>query len=118
MLLLVVGGAADAPVSSIHSTDRPIDRPAPNLTHHTPEHSTQTHPTQSTTNGSPPAYAFVAFDDYRDAEDAIRGRDGYRFEGERLRYARVLVILLFVCCLLAVRWRGGLIFVGVVVYIW
>lgn len=34
---------------------------------------------------SPPAYAFVAFDDYRDAEDAIRGRDGYRYDGERLR---------------------------------
>eukprot|EP00245_Coleochaete_scutata_P012926 TRINITY_DN510_c0_g2_i3.p1 TRINITY_DN510_c0_g2~~TRINITY_DN510_c0_g2_i3.p1 ORF type:complete len:207 (+),score=19.63 TRINITY_DN510_c0_g2_i3:189-809(+) len=33
----------------------------------------------------PPAYAFVEFDDARDAEDAIRGRDGYDFDGCRLR---------------------------------
>jgi arginine/serine-rich splicing factor 1/9 len=35
--------------------------------------------------GRPPAFAFVVFDDYRDAEDAIRARDGYMFDGARLR---------------------------------
>ncbi|KAF9607297.1 hypothetical protein IFM89_033725 [Coptis chinensis] len=33
----------------------------------------------------PPGYAFVEFEDSRDAEDAIRGRDGYDFDGHRLR---------------------------------
>lgn len=33
----------------------------------------------------PPAFAFVYFEDIRDAEDAIRGRDGVQFEGARLR---------------------------------
>lgn len=33
----------------------------------------------------PPAFAFVDFADPRDAEDAIRGRDGYSYAGERLR---------------------------------
>lgn len=33
----------------------------------------------------PPGYAFVEFEEARDAEDAIRGRDGYDFEGHRLR---------------------------------
>ncbi|CAI0459854.1 unnamed protein product [Linum tenue] len=33
----------------------------------------------------PPGYAFVEFEDPRDAEDAIRGRDGYDFDGHRLR---------------------------------
>ncbi|CAH9073829.1 unnamed protein product [Cuscuta epithymum] len=33
----------------------------------------------------PPAYAFVEFEDRYDAEDAIRGRDGYIFDGCRLR---------------------------------
>ncbi|XP_020087433.1 serine/arginine-rich splicing factor SR34B-like isoform X1 [Ananas comosus] len=33
----------------------------------------------------PPGYAFVEFEDPRDAEDAIRGRDGYNFDGHRLR---------------------------------
>jgi len=37
------------------------------------------------TPSRPPAYAFITFDDVRDAEDAIRGRDGYEFDGERLR---------------------------------
>ncbi|CAK5090242.1 unnamed protein product [Meloidogyne enterolobii] len=32
-----------------------------------------------------PPFAFVDFDDPRDAEDAIRGRDGYNFDGYRLR---------------------------------
>ena len=29
----------------------------------------------------PPAYAFIEFDDRRDAEDAIRRRDRYDFDG-------------------------------------
>ncbi|KAJ3676146.1 hypothetical protein LUZ60_003558 [Juncus effusus] len=33
----------------------------------------------------PPAYAYVEFEDPRDAEDAIRGRDGYKFDRDRLR---------------------------------
>ncbi|KAJ0979804.1 hypothetical protein J5N97_015278 [Dioscorea zingiberensis] len=33
----------------------------------------------------PPGYAFIEFEDSRDAEDAIRGRDGYNFDGHRLR---------------------------------
>jgi len=33
----------------------------------------------------PPAFAFVTFEDSRDAEDAVRGRDGYNFDGNRLR---------------------------------
>ncbi|KAF4322830.1 hypothetical protein BBO99_00003814 [Phytophthora kernoviae] len=33
----------------------------------------------------PPAFAFVDFEDSRDAEDAIRGRDGYDYDGARLR---------------------------------
>ncbi|CAK4069945.1 unnamed protein product [Aphanomyces euteiches] len=36
----------------------------------------------------PPAYAFIEFEDHRDAEDAIRGRDGYEFDGQRLRVER------------------------------
>ncbi|KAL3843499.1 hypothetical protein ACJIZ3_000902 [Penstemon smallii] len=33
----------------------------------------------------PPGYAFVEFEDSRDADDAIRSRDGYNFDGHRLR---------------------------------
>ncbi|GJZ83979.1 serine/arginine-rich splicing factor SR34-like protein isoform X2 [Tanacetum coccineum] len=34
---------------------------------------------------NPPGFAFVEFEDARDADDAIRGRDGYDFDGHRLR---------------------------------
>jgi len=37
------------------------------------------------TPSRPPAYAFVEYDDPRDAEDAVRGRDGYEYSGQRLR---------------------------------
>lgn len=33
----------------------------------------------------PPAYAFITFEDSLDAEDAVRGRDGYKYDGFRLR---------------------------------
>ncbi|KAL3521709.1 hypothetical protein ACH5RR_019858 [Cinchona calisaya] len=33
----------------------------------------------------PPCYCFVEFESVRDAEDAIRGRDGYNFDGCKLR---------------------------------
>jgi arginine/serine-rich splicing factor 1/9 len=34
---------------------------------------------------SGPSFAFIEFDDGRDAEDAIRGRDGYDFDRSRIR---------------------------------
>ena len=37
------------------------------------------------TPARPPAFAFIEFDDSRDASDAVRGRDGYDFYGHRLR---------------------------------
>jgi arginine/serine-rich splicing factor 1/9 len=37
------------------------------------------------TPARPPAFCFITFDDIRDAEDAVRGRDGYYFDGGRLR---------------------------------
>lgn len=37
------------------------------------------------TPNRPPAFAFVSFDDYYDAEAAVRGRDGVDLEGQRLR---------------------------------
>lgn len=35
--------------------------------------------------GSGPPFAFVEFEDRRDAEDAIRGRDGYDLDGHKIR---------------------------------
>ncbi|KAF1746223.1 hypothetical protein GCK72_022676 [Caenorhabditis remanei] len=32
-----------------------------------------------------PAFAFIQFDDRRDAKEAVRARDGYEFDGKRLR---------------------------------
>ena len=37
------------------------------------------------TPARPPAYAFITFDDDRDADDAVRARDGYNFDGRRIR---------------------------------
>lgn len=37
------------------------------------------------TPARPPAFAFISFEDSRDAEDAVRARDGYNFDGYRLR---------------------------------
>jgi RNA recognition motif-containing protein len=44
----------------------------------------------------PPVYAFVEFEDPRDADDAIYGRDGYDFDGQRLRVelAHGLILLI------------------------
>ena len=36
-------------------------------------------------NRKGPPFAFVEFEDPNDADEAIEGRDGYNFEGHRLR---------------------------------
>ncbi|PNX69774.1 pre-mRNA-splicing factor SF2, partial [Trifolium pratense] len=33
------------------------------------------------------------FEDYQDAEDAIRGRDGYDFDGHRLRVGYLYLMI-------------------------
>ena len=43
--------------------------------------------------GRPPAFAFVEFDDPRDAADAVKYRDGYDFGGSRLRVRMILKTL-------------------------
>ncbi|GAB2273315.1 hypothetical protein Dimus_008114 [Dionaea muscipula] len=40
----------------------------------------------------PPSVAFVEFEDERDAEDAVRGRDGYDFDGNRLQVSDLIFI--------------------------
>ncbi|CAB4008666.1 Serine arginine-rich splicing factor 1 [Paramuricea clavata] len=40
---------------------------------------------RSSRRGENLSYAFVQFEDSRDAEDAVRGRDGYEFDGRRVR---------------------------------
>jgi RNA recognition motif-containing protein len=37
------------------------------------------------TPARPPAFAFVTYEDSRDADDAIRSRDGYNYDGFRIR---------------------------------
>ncbi|CAN0278379.1 unnamed protein product, partial [Discosporangium mesarthrocarpum] len=37
------------------------------------------------TPARPPAFGFVTFEDSRDAEEAVRARDGYEMDGSRLR---------------------------------
>ena len=44
--------------------------------------------------GRPPAFAFVEFDDARDAADAVKYRDGYDFGGCRLRVGASMLLLL------------------------
>lgn len=37
------------------------------------------------------------FEDARDAEDAIEGRDGYKFDGQRLRVSDGMLDLIYPC---------------------
>jgi hypothetical protein len=39
----------------------------------------------------------LQFEEARDAEDAIRGRDGYNFDGCRLRVSIILFLSIFFC---------------------
>lgn len=49
----------------------------------------------------PPSFGFVEFDDPRDAEDAVRGRDGYDFYGNRLRVRTIIGMTLIL-----INWRA------------
>jgi hypothetical protein len=58
-----VGGLVGPLLLRLHLCIISLDHPSP-----PPQHNT----TQQT--DSPPAYAFISFEDLRDAEDAVRGR--------------------------------------------
>ena len=45
-------------------------------------------------------FLFCKFDNARDAEDAIKGRDGYNFDGCRLRVIRSPISFIGVLCFL------------------
>lgn len=44
-------------------------------------------------------HIFFQFEDARDAEDAIEGRDGYKFDGQRLRVSDGMLDLIASCLL-------------------
>lgn len=45
----------------------------------------------------------MQFEDPRDAEDAIRGRDGYKFDGDRLRVSPIESIISISCTIITIR---------------
>lgn len=45
----------------------------------------------------------MQFEDPRDAEDAIRGRDGYKFDGDRLRVSTIESIISISCTIITIR---------------
>lgn len=42
-------------------------------------------------------FIYIQFEDARDAEDAIEGRDGYKFDGQRLRVSVGMSDLIAFC---------------------
>lgn len=44
----------------------------------------------------------MQFEDPRDAEDAIRGRDGYKFDGDRLRVSTIESIISISCTIITI----------------
>lgn len=42
-------------------------------------------------------FIYFQFEDARDAEDAIEGRDGYKFDGQRLRVSDGISYLIAFC---------------------
>lgn len=44
----------------------------------------------------------MQFEDPRDAEDAIRGRDGYKFDGDRLRVSPIESIISISCTIITI----------------
>lgn len=48
----------------------------------------------------PPKMCVLQFEDARDAEEAIRGRDGYDFDGHRLRVGHFFMVCLGFSCFL------------------
>ena len=49
-----------------------------------------------------PSIFFSQFEEARDAEDAIRGRDGYDFDGHRLRVSDLFIYCNYFSCQLGV----------------